>query len=201
VIAAILAGGKSARFGQGIDKCLYPIYGKPMIMFVYSKLVKSKQFMDLYIVTSWEKAEHFSSLGLKVFIDNFLLGPLPAIYQILKMFKSVFVIGCDTPLIEVTSIERLCSLCLDSADACIPRWRTSRYLEPLFAVYRDALLETLETCFYSGEYSIAKCLKDRASVQYIDAENVFRFPYKEVFNVNTIEDLNKLYDVGYDELV
>lgn len=196
LVAAILAGGRSSRFGFGINKCLYPVLGKPMILYIYSKILKTRFFVDTYAIVSMNDAEEVYSLGLNVIIDNYLAGPLPAVYQALNMFSNVFIIACDMPLVDVSSIERMVSMCPRNADACIPKWGSTGYKEPLFAVYRNSLLGLLERCFHREELSITKCLDNSGrltNILYLDVNKIFMDPYKELFNLNTPKDLKQFY--------
>ncbi|MEM3926993.1 MAG: molybdenum cofactor guanylyltransferase [Desulfurococcaceae archaeon] len=194
MIAVILAGGRSSRM-LSVDKCLHNLGGTSLLEIIYRKLERSREFTDIHVLASHLNANHLIDLGFNVIIDNILAGPLTAIYQ-LRIFNEFFVIACDTPFISIESIKRLLSMCINSASACIPRWRSTRYLEPLFAIYRSKAIDLLEICLLKGELSINRCLNNSESIMYLDVDQVFKDPRGELFNINTLDDLNKIKDLA-----
>ncbi len=196
VTAAILAGGKSSRFV--VDKALYQLVGKAMVLHVVEKLLRSNLFTHVVVIASHRNASALAELGLDVVVDMLSIGPLGALYIALKMFREVIVVPCDTPLIRTESLAKLYSQCLESYDICVPRWSCG-YLEPLVAVYRSSTLSVFEECISIEDYS-TRCVISRARTMFIPVEKVFESPEKELFNVNTLGDLKKLLDLYRDEL-
>jgi molybdopterin-guanine dinucleotide biosynthesis protein A len=194
LIASILAGGSSIRIGFGIDKCFYSTHSKPLILHIVERLRNSRLFEEVYVFVSYRNAQHAWELGLNTAIDVIECGPLSAIYQLIKMFKEVFVVACDMPFISINNIERLLLQCSEDAVACIPRWSSTKFLEPLYAIYRRDVADLFEKCFALGELSIAKCIAGLNRVRFVNVESTFIEPHKEFFNVNTFEELKLVGD-------
>ena len=189
LIACVLAGGSSTRIGFGIDKCFYSMFSKPLAVYLVEKLRGFRLFEDVYVFASHRNAQWSWDLGLVALVDRIEKGPLPAVLQLLKMFKEVFVIACDMPFITRGNVEKLLSKCGGDVVACIPQWSSTKYLEPLYAVYRRGIADVFEKCFALGELSIAKCIAGLNSVKLVGIENTFSEPHKEFFNVNTLAEL------------
>ncbi len=70
--AAILAGGKSKRFG--LNKLFYRIDGKPLILYTIERLLKVERIDDIFLITSKENAEWLRHLGFEILVDEFPAG-------------------------------------------------------------------------------------------------------------------------------
>jgi len=192
LIACVLAGGGSTRIGFGIDKCFYSVFSKPLVLHIAEKLKSSRLFEEVYVFTSHRNAQWAWELGLNVVIDSIEGGPLVAVYQLLKVFREVFVIACDMPFATSSNIEKLLLQCSENFVACIPQWSYLKHFEPLYAVYRRGVVELFEKCFAHGELSIARCIDGLSSVKLVNIESTFIEPRKEFFNVNTFEELKSV---------
>ncbi len=190
MIAIVLAGGSSKRFG--VDKVLYPLRGKPMVLYVVEKLVRSHLFEKIIVVATHRNASTLHDLGLEVLLDNLAVGPMGAIYLALRIFREILVLPCDVPLLKVSSIENMVTACLDGYDACIPRW-SNGFIEPLIAVYRSSALNAFEQCIAMNDPS-SRCIASRTHVLFLDVDKVFTDPNNELTNINTMEDLRKALD-------
>jgi molybdopterin-guanine dinucleotide biosynthesis protein A len=190
MMAVVLVGGGSTRIGF-LDKCLYSLHGKSLVLHVVRVLQKSRLFEDIYLFASTRNANASLEQGFKVLTDVISGGPLIAIHQLIRMFGEVCVVACDMPYITVENVSRLVKACAESFYACVPRWRSTGYVEPLYAIYRRNLLSVFEKCFAEGELSISRCLSRYGNdkVLYIPVEEVFRDPWREFMNVNSYEEL------------
>ncbi len=183
--AVILAGGESSRMG-GRDKSQL-IVGERTIL---EKSIESlkKVFSEIIIATNEKRDYAFP--GVEVIRDEFKgCGPLAGIYSGLNCLrnKAGFFTACDMPFLHIGLIEIL----LDSfesrgCEAVVPRY--GGRIEPLWAVYKKELKESLREFLLNSEsYSVKVFLKN-VNVYYLDLEkgwdfgNIFR-------NINTPEDL------------
>ena len=95
--AYLLAGGYSRRFGE--DKTLYPIGGKPLILYLYRKVSK---FFPTFVVA--KDIEKYRRLGIEnVIPDAFpeIQSPLVGIYTALNHSKEEWnlILSADLPLL------------------------------------------------------------------------------------------------------
>ena len=190
VIASILVGGGSTRIGF-LDKCLYSLHGRSLAFHIVRVLQRTRLFEDIYLFASIRNANAFWEHGVKVLTDVISGGPLAAIHQLIRMFGEVFVVACDMPYITVENVSRFVNACAEGFYACAPRWRSTGYIEPLYAIYRRSLLGILEKCFAEGELSISRCFSKYGNdkVLHIPVEDLFRDPWKEFRNANSYEEL------------
>ncbi|ADT85178.1 molybdenum cofactor guanylyltransferase MobA [Thermococcus barophilus] len=191
MIAAVLAGGKSRRFGD--DKLLYKVDGKPIVMHTIERLLKAENIDDVVIVTCQEKKEDFEALGFRVLIDDLLVGPIGGIFVALKEVGDAFIAAGDLPLINPKFVDYIVERFYESKSlACIPMWANG-YIEPLHAVYSKDFLPILKEQIKKGEYMIRKAV-ERVDPCYILIDD-FPEEFKEsFFNINTKHDLKRLLD-------
>ncbi len=178
--AVILAGGQSSRMGY--DKMMLPINGQTMIRHILDQL--RGHFYE--IVISSNDRRKLAFLGVDVVPDKEPgQGPLMGIVSALEVVKNekVFVVACDIPNIDMDFVGRMF---LESSeyDCVVPKTGTNK-LEPLFAVYRKSVINTIEEMLKNGQRK-ASDLFSKVKVKYLEMgkTNWFR-------NLNTIDELNK----------
>lgn len=101
----ILSGGKSSRMGE--DKSLLPFSSSnTLIQFQFNRL--KPYFKDIYISSKNDKFD-FLKDKTKLILDKNqeVYSPILALQTILEKFDKVFIITVDTPLIKISSIEKL----------------------------------------------------------------------------------------------
>jgi len=189
MIAAVLAGGKSRRFGE--NKLLYKVDGKPIIMHTIERLLKAESIDDVVIVTCQEKKEDFEALRFRVLIDDLLVGPIGGIFVALKEVGDVFIAAGDMPLINPKLVNYIVERFYESKSlACIPIWANG-YIEPLHAVYSKDFLPILKEQIEKGDYMIRKAI-ERADPCYIMIDDLPEEFKESFFNINTKHDLKRL---------
>ena len=164
--AVVLAGGRNSRFG-GKDKAFVRIENVPMIELITGKL--GKLFENIIIVTNTpEKYTGFDDFT--VITDIYRnSGPLGGIHAAMTGASTpfIFVVSCDMPYIDTAIVSEMKDVFGKSgdADALIPA--TGSRIEPLHAIYRTALAESLGDFLASAEdYSIRAFLKDKRVIYY-----------------------------------
>jgi len=183
--AAVLAGGKSKRFGA--NKLLYRIGGKPLIMYAIERLLQAEMIESVFLVTSEENAGKFRHLGFEVIMDELSVGPIGGVYTALAA-GDVFIAAGDMPFIEPGLVDFIIERFAESGRmACVPRWPNG-YIEPLHAAYSRRFRRVLARRIKNGSYELNRAVREADSC-YIPIENLPERWKESFFNVNRKEDL------------
>ena len=153
----ILAGGKSSRFGEEKDD-------KAQLFYKLQYHKCKKIFKNVYFVAKTEKFKNYPFFLEK----SKIYAPLPAIEEIIKKHKKVFILSIDTPNITEKSIIKLLNKKAVSSD------------NPLIGYYDYTMLK-----------EIRKRLKGKMKIFGINRKTI-QINRKELVNVNTLTDLNLL---------
>ena len=185
--AAILAGGKSRRFGS--NKALAPWFTGYVIDAVVQAAMSACQ--EVIIIAN--ESEPYSYLGLPIFPDILPgLGPLAGLQSALHNAKAerIFLLGCDMPLLN----SELLNLMWE-----IPTWApvvipgTPQGLEPLHAIYHKSLLPIVNNRISAGNLSLQSLLEDIPCHIVSHADILKICPsFKCLTSANTPEELAKL---------
>jgi molybdopterin-guanine dinucleotide biosynthesis protein A len=185
--AIIMAGGSSTRVGQ--DKSLLKVAGKPMIKHIYDQLLPH---FDQILVSTNDPGK-YGFLGADIVADRVAdQGPLMGIATAMEASVNEvnFVTACDIPRIDTFLLRRMLRECRDY-DIVVPRWGETQY-EPLFAVYRKSVLETMNKLLDSGRRKIDEVYK-HCTMHYIDLTN-----NRSLTNINTMDDYRKFVNEDND---
>lgn len=161
--AIVLCGGGSKRMGR--DKSMIPIQGQPMLSSVLNQLIPN--FRN--VLVSGEK-EKYAFSGCHVVEDiKPDCGPLMGLLSSLKQspHELNFVTACDVPDIHLPIIRNMLSV-IGNHDAVVPIIDDVRK-QPLFAVYRKSVEETIETLMAEGKQSM-HALLDHLNVHYLEID-------------------------------
>ncbi|MEW5818409.1 MAG: NTP transferase domain-containing protein [Spirochaetota bacterium] len=173
----ILAGGKSNR--MGMDKCLLPIKGFPMIEYIYRRL--EPHFSEVLVSTNDET--RFPFLKARFCTDMMDgAGPLAGIASGLAAseYEVNAVVACDMPDIDIRFIKEMIRKS-EGFDGVVPVDEKNR-IEPAYAVYRKTMLNAMQAALDSGRRRIKAAL-DVSRIHYVFLKN------KDwVRNINTQED-------------
>jgi molybdenum cofactor guanylyltransferase len=164
--AIILAGGKSSRMGT--NKALLPIDGTTNIERI--KNILAEAFQEIIIVANDEEAYQF--LNLPIIKDKVLdKGPIAGIQAglLAAKYETNLVIACDMPFIS-TDVARQLVKESEGFDAVVPVISGKQH--PLFAVYKKAILPTLDDCLQTDQLRI-KNLLERVHVKYTTENDLF----------------------------
>ena len=149
--AVVMAGGESRRMGT--DKSMLSIKGQSIIEGICEQLQDS--FDEILI--SANQVDKFAFLGFKVVPDKVPeQGPLMGIASALEASTNEynFVAACDIPKINLNYVNRMIIEAIESqADIIIPVTGKEKY-EPLFAIYRKRIIESIHKILSSGKNKI-----------------------------------------------
>ncbi|MHC4395113.1 MAG: molybdenum cofactor guanylyltransferase [Planctomycetota bacterium] len=170
--AIIMAGGGNRRMGT--DKGMLPIKGRSMIEII------SEQLRGTFgrILISANDVEKYAFLDLPIIRDKIPgQGPLMGIASALEASEDElnFVVACDIPHIDLTFVRRMLAEA-EGFDIVIPTCGDKKY-EPLFAVYRKSVLESMNEVLSCGGRKISDVFS-RCRVKYIELE-------MDIVNLNT----------------
>ena len=184
---AILAGGKSRRFGS--NKALAHWF----TVHVIDAVAKAAMGACQEVVIIADEPEPYSYLGLPIFPDILTgLGPLAGLQSALRHAKAerVLLLGCDMPLLK----SELLNLMWE-----IPTWApvvipgTHQGLEPLHAIYHKSLLPILDHRINSGDLSLQSLVKD-IPCRIVSPADILKIcpSFECLSSVNTPGDLARL---------
>ncbi len=186
VIAGILAGGQSRRYGR--DKAFVIWNGKTLINWV---ITNTNQFTDdIYILA---KHKHdFIELGYPVLEDNNDEStPINGILRISPLVKDwLLLLACDIPFFK-TEILTLLWERKEEGKACL--YRIDDKLYPFLALYPKELLQYWKQAYYDGKRRLRHILRmmpkvvlDENEIRNIDPD------CSSFVNINNPEQLRKL---------
>ncbi len=182
--AAILAGGKSSRFGE--DKGLALLHNKPLVQYVAE--VAHAISNDVFIVTQNKDYQQFAErLAQDEYKD---CGPLGGLHAALKHAKNPYclLLACDMPYLSRPLLEEIKKQIHSLAMVPV----MNEHIEPLCACYhRDALpvvASQLERGIFKMSDTIA--LLDHQLLR-VD-ENSDLYSPQMFVNVNTLAEWQQL---------
>ncbi len=195
--AVILAGGENKRFGS--PKAFIEIDGKTIIEIIVNKIQNS--FKEIIVVTDQDiKTGNMPVTVTGDIITNGQKSSLRGLHTGLKKsaYSDIFVIGCDMPFINVELVEYLHSF-LPGNHAVVPM--IDGYAQPLFALYDKSCLPVIEESLKKEKLKIS-CLYKNLKIAYIFKEKIEEIDpgQKSFYNINTVEDFNKIKELFYTGL-
>jgi molybdopterin-guanine dinucleotide biosynthesis protein A len=178
IVAAILAGGRSSRFGA--PKALADLAGRPLIAHVAAALAEAA---DIAVVGHRDAADAISATRLSD-PPGAAVGPLGGLLAGLAWADQrgaswLCVAPCDTPLLPLNLVSRLRAAADHAPMACVA---TEAGVEPLISIWRTSLLAPLRDALREGAHPAARDI----AVQF-DAAHL-QLTQTEIMNVNTRED-------------
>lgn len=178
IVAAILAGGRSSRFGA--PKALAELAGRPLVAHVAEALAGAA---ELAVIGDEAAARAVSAVRL-VDPPHAASGPLAGVLAGLEWASLcgadwLCVAPCDAPLLPVDLVAHLRTA---AAGAPLASVVTDAGAEPLISMWRVALLPDLRSALSGGAHPAAHRLLERlgAAPLQLDAQ--------QTLNVNTRED-------------
>ncbi len=180
--AAILAGGKSSRFGR--PKALSEFRGKPLIQWVMEAL---RPHCDELILVGSERG--LKAFGYPLFEDRYPnIGPLAGIREALLHCQNdhCLVMACDMPFLDSRLIKLLQKH--PRFDAVVPVH--GGHIEPLAACYSKKALPVIEAQIIAGHFKLRDAI-EKMNYHYLQAEDYEDMPGKIFANLNTPEEWKK----------
>ncbi len=174
---AVLAGGRSSRFGQ--DKALYVYKDKPLAVWALESLTGAD---ERFLVSSRPY-----DLGVPVHADLYPGSSLGGLHAALSYAAHtwVAVAACDMPFLTMTYWQRLLEH-TEGVQAVVVRGPDGR-LEPLAALYKKTLLPLAEAQLETGTFKL-QTLLEKTQTRILLWENL-GVDAKTFANANRLADL------------
>ncbi len=182
ISGAILAGGRSVRFGR--DKALEVWQGIPLLEHAARGL---EEFSERFVVGG--DLERYGFLGLPVYSDlEPQQGSLYGLSRALELarFARIAVTACDMPNLTKQYWEFMANL--EPADVIIPE-NSDGLFEPLAAIYRKNLLKHVNTALEVGNLKMMDWFSDLEVRVVKWSELEPHFKANLFLNANTPNDL------------
>ena len=183
---ALFCGGASKRMGR--DKALLPWQGRPLL----AHGIEVLQAAGAQVFLAVGSEARYGEFGLPCALDKSAdLGPLGGLeaaldYALQQPMASeddlLCVLACDMPHAGAKVFDALCER-LGSADICLLRSSAGR--EPLFGVYRLAVLDQVRAALAAGRRKMDS-FYGAYQICYLDTSELPGAAYAS--NMNTPED-------------
>ena len=189
ILAVVLAGGKSKRFGD--DKSQAKLGGKILIDYILSEI--ENKFDEVLIVAN-DPIQHLSSPKIQKTEDvKKNLGPLGGILSAMKWVKNhnkpyqwIASFPSDTPLFKMSMFEDFLDK-VNEKESELFFMKTKEKRHNIFGLWNIDLIDQLEKDLENGSRKVEKWANN-IGVKTIDIEFDKEDPF---FNVNTKEDLEQ----------
>tara|TARA_Y100000996_G_scaffold249621_1_gene196299 strand:- start:54 stop:668 length:615 start_codon:yes stop_codon:yes gene_type:complete len=189
ILAVVLAGGKSKRFGQ--DKSQVKFQGKMLIDHILSEIID--QFNETLIVTN-KKINFMNSNKISItkdFKEN--LGPLGGVLSAMKWIKTnnrkynwISTFPTDTPFFTKKELKTFYEK-IKINDSKLFFVKSQKTIHNIFGVWSLDLINQLEIDLLAGKRKVEDWAKSvGVSIIEIEYKNIDPF-----FNINTKKDLDE----------
>jgi len=188
ILAVVLAGGKSKRFGQ--DKNCVKLGSRTLLEHVLLKIVD--KFKEILIVSS-NSLEIEEIKKITVIPDCFDdLGPLAGVLSSMKWIKKnkkpykwIATFPSDTPFFDPSIIEEY-KVRIEQSESSLYFVKSNEKRHNIFGLWSIDLLERLEEDLIKNNYRKVEEWANKVGVSTIDIKIKNYDPF---FNINTKEDL------------
>jgi molybdenum cofactor guanylyltransferase len=197
VTGLVLAGGMGRRMDSR-DKGLVDFRGKPMAQHALERLAPQ---VSSIIVNANRNLDEYRALGSAVISDDVsgFAGPLAGLHAGMRACahgvasgaasnsELIVTVPCDSPFLPLDLVAKLVdSLLHENADIAVAE--SEGQLQPVFALYKISLLNSLEKFLSDGGRKIDKWYEQHTTVA-VNFEDERAFA-----NINTIAELQALQD-------
>ena len=189
ILAVVLAGGRSQRFGQ--DKSQVKFQGKMLIDHILSEIID--QFNETLIVTN-KKINFMNSNKISItkdFKEN--LGPLGGVLSAMKWIKTnnrkynwISTFPTDTPFFTKKELKTFYEK-IKINDSKLFFVKSQKTIHNIFGVWSLDLINQLEIDLLAGKRKVEDWAKS-VGVSIIEIEYKSIDPF---FNINTKKDLDE----------
>lgn len=184
--AAIIAGGKSVRFGS--KKVFASLNDRSLIEHAVNLAQKISQKTIIIVA---DKPD-FTNLNHQVFVDIIPeRGPMGGLYTALTYAETSLIatLPCDLPLLP----PELYLILLQHLKESIPAVAVSHSgLEPLVAIWPKTILPDVEHEIQQNQFKMHLFLKKMGAVEVSIPDLLPGYEKKWFVNVNTLADLKKI---------
>ena len=190
ILAVVLAGGKSRRFGE--DKNHIKLGDKTLLEHVLSKI--DNKFEEILVVSN-QKLEIKNTKKLTIISDCFKdLGPLVGVLSSMKWvkenqktYKWIATFPSDTPFFKTSIIEEYKKR-IRTNKSLLYFIKSNNKRHNIFGLWSISLLETLENDLVNNNFRKVEEWANKIGVKTIDIKITNFDPF---FNINTKEDLEE----------
>ena len=194
ILAVVLAGGKSKRFGE--DKNQIKLGDKTLLEHVLSKI--NNKFEEILIVSS-HNLEIKKSENITIVPDCFDdFGPLAGVLSSMKwvkenhkQYKWVATFPSDTPFFDISIIEEYKKR-ININDSSLYFIKSNNKRHNIFGLWSIDLLEVLEDDLKNNNFRKVEDWANKIGVKTIDIKVKKFDPF---FNINTKEDFEKAKEI------
>ena len=194
ILAVVLAGGKSKRFGE--DKNQIKLGDKTLLEHVLSKI--NNKFEEILIVSSHNQ-DIKKSENITIIPDCFDdFGPLAGVLSSMKwikenqkQYKWVATFPSDTPFFDISIIEEYKKR-ININDSSLYFIKSNNKRHNIFGLWSIDLLDVLEDDLKNNNFRKVEDWADKIGVKTIDIEVNEFDPF---FNINTKEDFEKAKEI------
>jgi molybdenum cofactor guanylyltransferase len=188
ILAVVLAGGKSKRFGQ--DKNCVKLGSKTLLEHVLSKI--NDKFEEILIVSSYpiEIKDTKKTSIIPDCLEDF--GPLAGVLSSMKWvkenqkaYKWIATFPSDTPFFEQSIIEEY-RVRIKRNKSSLFFVKSNEKRHNIFGLWSTDLLETLEEDLIKNNFRKVEEWANKIGVEII---NIEKKKYDPFFNINTKADL------------
>ena len=194
ILAVVLAGGKSKRFGR--DKSQVKLGNKILIDYILSEIIDL--YKDILIVTN-EPIKFLNSDKISITSDiKKGLGPLGGVFSAMrwvkdnrKNYKWISTFPIDTPFFKKEHLSKFYKkINLDKSNLFFMKSKNTRH--NIFGLWSLELFEKLEVALKRGDRKV-ELWANEIGVKTIDFEHENnKDPF---FNINTEEDLENAKNI------
>ena len=194
ILAVVLAGGKSKRFGE--DKNHIKLGDKTLLEHVLSKI--SNKFDEILIVSNQglERKKFKNATIIPDCFEDF--GPLAGVLSSMKwvkenqkQYKWVATFPSDTPFFETSIIEEYKKR-INMNDSSLYFVKSNDKRHNIFGLWSIDLLNLLEDDLLNNNFRKVEDWANKIGVKTIDIEVKKFDPF---FNINTKEDFEKAKEI------
>ncbi len=160
ITGLLLAGGRGARMG-GVDKGLLDLHGRPLAAHVLQRLDAQ---VGALLISANRNLEQYAILGARVLRDadaQAFAGPLAGIASGLRACATPWLLSvpCDAPRLPADLASRLGAAALADGRRAAVACAAGR-LQPVFALLRSDLLDSLQRYLEAGGRKVESWLDD-----------------------------------------
>ena len=163
ITAIVLAGGQGSRMG-GLDKGWVEHKNRPMIETITEKLTTR---VGKLLISANRNIERYQTLGFPVIPDaadikksDDFEGPIAGIISCMRRSETelMIIVPCDAPLFSMHLVENLCRQ-FNKTHSKLTLYEVEGHLQPLFGLFSQSLLPSLEKYYGSGERKLVHWCK------------------------------------------
>lgn len=193
VTCAILAGGKSSRFGSNKALACWN-HGKTTVL---EAVIKAAGQVSPHCMIIADNAGDYTGSGLPVYPDIIPgRGPLSGIHAAMHNSRTerVLILGCDMPMVSVPFLTWLIRI-RTYAPVVVPESESG--IEPLHAVWHRSLEFMMKNYLLQGKTGLRHIIHDLPS-RIISTEEIRRQGHdpRSIASANTPEELERLGETG-----